>query len=126
LKAEVTGVTFSDYDSVSVPSLNPDAGPVIFKFENPISAQKDPASVDPTESHQCFYSRNDHEESCCSQKRKVTSVRFSHIFFTAAPVSSEISDLCEISDLLSFFSYFASQNKEIKSGNNFFDVCCVN
>jgi len=27
-------------------------------------------------------------------------------------VSSEISDLCEISDLLLFFSYFASQNKE--------------
>jgi len=27
-------------------------------------------------------------------------------------VSSEISDLCEISDLLVFFSYFASQNKE--------------
>jgi len=33
------------------------------------------------------------------------------------PVSSEISDLCEISDLLLFFSYFVSQNKEIKSGN---------
>ena len=41
-------------------------------------------------------------------------------------VSSENSDLCEISDLLLFFSYFASQNKEIKSGNHFFDVCCVN
>jgi len=32
----------------------------------------------------------------------------------------------EISDLLLFFSYFASQNKEIKSSNYFFDVCCVN
>jgi len=38
------------------------------------------------------------------------------------PVSSEISDLCEISDLVMFFSYFASQNKEIKSGNYFSDV----
>ena len=37
-----------------------------------------------------------------------------------APVSSEISDL------LLFLSYFASQNKEIKSGNYFLDVCCVN
>ena len=46
--------------------------------------------------------------------------------FLADPVSSEISDLCEISDLLLFFSYFASQNKEIKSGNYFFDVCCAN
>jgi len=36
---------------------------------------------------------------------------------TLIPVSSEISDLCEISDLLLFFSYFACQNKEIKSGN---------
>jgi len=35
------------------------------------------------------------------------------------PVSSEISDLCEISDLFLFFSYFASQNKEITSGNSF-------
>jgi len=42
------------------------------------------------------------------------------------PVSSEISNLCEISDLLLFFSYFASQNKEIKSGNYFFYVCCEN
>jgi len=41
---------------------------------------------------------------------------------TSCPVSSEISDLCEISDLLLFFSYFASQKKEIKSGNDFFDV----
>ena len=43
-----------------------------------------------------------------------------------APESSEISDLCEISDMLLFFSYFDSQNKELKSGNYFFDVCCVN
>ena len=41
-------------------------------------------------------------------------------------MSSEISDLCEISDLLLFFSYFASQNKDIMAGNSFFDVCCVN
>jgi len=41
-------------------------------------------------------------------------------------VSSEISDLCEISDLLFFVSYFASQSKGIKSGDYFFDVCCVN
>ena len=37
-----------------------------------------------------------------------------------SPVSSEISDL------LLFFSYFASQNKEINFGNCFFDVCGVN
>jgi len=37
-------------------------------------------------------------------------------------LSSEISDICEISDLFLFFSYFASQNKEIKSANCFFDV----
>jgi len=36
------------------------------------------------------------------------------------PVSSEISDLCKISDLLLFFSCFDYQNKEIKSGNYFF------
>jgi len=34
--------------------------------------------------------------------------------------------LSEISDLLLFFSYFASQNKEITFGNSFFDLCCVN
>ena len=42
------------------------------------------------------------------------------------PVSSEISDLCKISDLILFFSYFSSQSKGIKFGNYFFDVCCVN
>jgi len=41
-------------------------------------------------------------------------------------VSSEFSDLCEISDLLFFVSYFASQSKGIKFGDCFFDVCCVN
>jgi len=41
-------------------------------------------------------------------------------------VSSEISDLCEISDLLLVVNYFTSQNKKIKSGNDFFDVCCIN
>ena len=40
-------------------------------------------------------------------------------------VSNEISDLCEISDLLLFVSYFASLSKGIKFGNYFFDVCCV-
>jgi len=42
------------------------------------------------------------------------------------PMSSEISDLCEISDLLLFVSYFPSQSKGIKFGVFFFDVCCVN
>ena len=37
-----------------------------------------------------------------------------------APVSSEISDL------LFFVSYFASQSKGIKFGDYFFDVYCVN
>jgi len=41
-------------------------------------------------------------------------------------MSSKISDLCEISDLFLFVSYFASQNKGIRFGNYFFDVCCVN
>ena len=50
----------------------------------------------------------------------------SKIWEKTDPVSNEISDLCEISDLLLFLSYFASQNKEIKPGNYFFDVCCVN
>jgi len=43
-----------------------------------------------------------------------------------AAVSSEISYLCEITDLLCFFSYFSSQSKGIKFGDYFFDVCCVN
>jgi len=40
-------------------------------------------------------------------------------------VSSEISELCEISDLLFFVSYFSSQSKGIKFGDYFVDVCCV-
>ena len=64
-----------------------------------------------------FCLRNDHTDSCYCRNWNMTPVQ--------CPVSSEISDLCEIPDLL-FLSYFASQNKEIKSGNYFFDVCCVN
>jgi len=41
-------------------------------------------------------------------------------------MSSEISDLCEISDQLLFVSCFASQSKGIKFGDYFFDVHCVN
>jgi len=48
------------------------------------------------------------------------------LFCCAFPVSSEIPDLYDISDLLEFLSCFTSQNKEIKGGNYFFDVCCVN
>jgi len=32
----------------------------------------------------------------------------------------------EISDVLLFFSYFTSQIKGIKFGDDIFDVCCVN
>jgi len=47
-------------------------------------------------------------------------------FLNPDPLSSEISDLCEIPDLLLFVNYFASQNKKIKFGNYLFDVCFVN
>jgi len=40
------------------------------------------------------------------------------------PVSGEISDLCEISGLLLFFSYFAFRKEETKSGN-YFLMCLV-
>jgi len=43
---------------------------------------------------------------------------------TLVPVSSEIFDLCEISDLWLFVSYFAYQSKKTKFGVYFFDVCC--
>jgi len=46
------------------------------------------------------------------------------IFHVQVPVSSEISDLCEISDLLFFVSYFASQSKRIKFGD-YFLMCVV-
>jgi len=40
------------------------------------------------------------------------------------PMSNEISDLCEISDLLLFLSYFACQSMRIKFGN-YFLMCVV-
>jgi len=40
------------------------------------------------------------------------------------PVSSEISDICDISDLLLFVSYFASQSEGIKFGD-YFMICVV-
>jgi len=55
-----------------------------------------------------------------------TPVTFEIEKWTPYPVSSKISDLCEISDLLLFFSYFASEIKDVKTGNYFYDVCRVN
>jgi len=64
--------------------------------------------------------------SCLNCSRSLNRSRILKFKQFPDTVSSEISDFCEISDLLLFFSYFASQNKELKSGNYFFDVCCVN
>jgi len=41
-------------------------------------------------------------------------------------VLSEISDFYEISDLLLFVTYSASQSKGRKFSVYFFDVCCAN
>jgi len=43
-------------------------------------------------------------------------------YAVAVTASSEISDLCEISDLLLFVSYFASQSEGMKFGDYFFNV----
>jgi len=41
-------------------------------------------------------------------------------------VSTEISDLCKISDLLLLVSFFASQSKGTRFDDYFFDVCYAN
>jgi len=45
---------------------------------------------------------------------------------TSTSMSSENSDLCQISDLVLFDSYFVFQSKGIKFGDGLFDVSCVN
>jgi len=143
LKSEVAGVTFSDSDSTPVPNFfNPARIWQFFDFENPTHVQIPVAMIDPTVSYPCFYLRNEHTDSYYCRNWKVTPVPLFPKFFTpgpdpgpkekrrtlpdSTPVSSKISDLCEISDVLLPFSYFASQNKEIKTDNYFFYVCCVN
>jgi len=116
---EMAGVTFSDSDPAPFPKFfNPGPDPVrqYFKFENPTRVQTPTTIVNPTLIQPYFYLRNDHTDSCYCRNWERTMV----------PVSSKISDLCEISVLLLFASYYASQNKEIKFGKYFFDVCCVN
>jgi len=97
---------------------------LFFKFENPFPVQTPVTIIDATVIYPCFYLRNDHTDSCYCRNWKVTldPGPIFHKFLTPGsdPVSSEISDL------LLFFGYFASQNKEITSGNSFLDVCCVN
>jgi len=60
-------------------------------------------------------------DDCCRSLNRSRILKFEEL---PDPVSSEISDLCEISDLLLFLGYFASQNKEIKPGN-YFLMCVV-
>jgi len=121
------GITFSD--SVPIPKfLNPAPvlGPAILQIWESDSCSDSGYNHWSNQNVPIFYLRNDHTDSCYCWNRKLTPDPFFHKFFT--PVSSEISDLCEISDLLLFLSYFACQNKEIKSGNyrSFFYVCCAN
>jgi len=133
LKSEVVGVTFSDFDFAPVPKfLNPDLA--IFQFENPTHVQTPATIIDPTVTYPCFYLRNEHTDSYYCRNWKVTPV-FPK-FLTPGPhpcpkekrrtlpESTPVSS--EISDLLLPFSYFASQNKKIKSDNYFFYVCYVN
>ena len=102
--------------SAPVPKfLNPDPGPDIFQISESNYCQT-LAKIETTENYQWFYLTNDHVESCCCRYWKVSP----------GPVSSEILDLCKIPDLLLFVSYFALHNNEIKFGNYFFDVNCVN
>jgi len=72
----VVGVTFLDTGSAPVPNfLNPDQGPNFFKFKNPPPVQI-PATIDATETKQCFYIINamheDHADSCYCRKSQVT------------------------------------------------------
>jgi len=46
--------------------------------------------------------------------------QFHSLLISETLVSSQISDLYEISDLLFYVSYFTPQNKEIKFGNYIF------
>ena len=102
-----------------------------FKYENPTLVQTPATIIDPIVIYPWFYLRNDHTDSFYCRNRKLTPDPdpFFHKFLTSwpdlglkgkrrilpestpTPVSSEISYLCEISDLLLFFRYFTSQNK---------------
>jgi len=62
----------------------------------------------------------------CPIKLPVCYMSFASFNAPCNSVSSEISDLCEISDLFLFVSYFASWSKGIMFGVYFFDVCYVN
>ena len=114
-------------DSAPVPKfLNPVQQ--VFKFENPTPVQAPATIMYPTQIYPCIYLRNDYTDSCCCRSSKVTPGLVYHKFLASNPdpVSSEISDLCEISELLLFLSCFASKSKRIKFGNYVFDVCRVN
>ena len=72
LRTPLAIVTFSDPDSSPVPKfLNWAQARNFFKFENPTAVQT-PATIDATESQQCFYWSNDvytnHADSCYCQK----------------------------------------------------------
>jgi len=43
-----------------------------FKFENPTPVQTPARIINPTVTYPCFYSRNDHTDSCYCRNRKVT------------------------------------------------------
>ena len=129
---EVAGVTFSDSNCAPVPKfLNPGPDPRLAILQIWESDSCSDAGYNHWSSWNLlmFLLKNDHTDSCYCRMEKWLRIRslFLQIFDSGSerkmqnpagvdsgiPVSSEISDLCEISDVLLFFSNFASQNKEI-------------
>jgi len=108
---EMTGVSFPDSTSAPVPKfLNSDQGPVIFLI---------------WESDSCSDSGYNHRSNRNSPM--ISQKKWPHRFLLLLKLKSDSGPWSsEISDLLLFLSYFTSENKEIKYGDCFFGVCCVN
>jgi len=68
--------------------------------------------------HKIFYSFS--TCTCAPHFGKGSATHGNKHFNLDNPVSSEISDLCEISDLLLLINYFAAQSKGKKFGDCFF------
>jgi len=119
---EVAGVTFSDWDSTPVPKfLNPD--PNIFQISESDSCSDSGYNRGNVKLPMVFL----HKLPCSlllltKMKSDTGSDPIFQKFLIL--VSSENSDLCEISELSLFVSHFPSQSKGIKFGK-YFLMCVV-
>jgi len=104
---------------------------LLFKFKNLAPVRTPATIINPTLIYPCFYLRNDDTDPCFCPNWKLTPDPGPEEKRRILPESPPVNRTRYQAKFLTSAKFltwccFSSQNKEIRCGNYFFDVCCVN